>query len=514
MNDQIEINDWLNLDQADEDIGIFNNNELTNNNYYFNFNPNNEDLLLLNQQEESSTTTTTTATIDPSTIISHYPSSSNNNNQFPSYALDPALLTATTNTNNQQSNGDLKITLPLRLPSSFKREEEEEEEEEEEDDIQEQRRNTHSRSSSAITLGQQSSTQPTTHKRTLSHSHALINVPEWEDKPSLEEYKNLTSKEKRQLRNKISARNFRHRRKQHISDLELQVAQRDLTIDNLVQDLCNLKNENKDLKNQVDLLKLKWSDLMKKIEEISISSFPTTSSTTAANSSSTPVPSSSSNNTNPNLPGSPRLRSTKSNGLIPLPNLHKDLGSHTRKPFNGVGGMAGHGNVGVHTTLIPDVSVDVYEGAPIRSPSSYPVESLIIKIEEKEEEILSPQALLELKFENQVDDDKKIKARIGSPFSNKENRSSDDHHQQPDVVSNGSDQEDDDKVKEIERKLWRLVHEVLRPEDDDDEEECAIDPIKLKSVLDGTLVLKLVDPINPPPPYHNLLDQYQVPIRT
>lgn len=33
-------------------------------------------------------------------------------------------------------------------------------------------------------------------------------VPQWADKPDEEEYKKLSSKEKRQLRNKISARNF------------------------------------------------------------------------------------------------------------------------------------------------------------------------------------------------------------------------------------------------------------------------------------------------------------------
>lgn len=46
-----------------------------------------------------------------------------------------------------------------------------------------------------------------------SSRSTLPPVPEWTDKPDPESYKKLNSKEKRQLRNKISARNFRHRRK-------------------------------------------------------------------------------------------------------------------------------------------------------------------------------------------------------------------------------------------------------------------------------------------------------------
>jgi hypothetical protein len=42
-------------------------------------------------------------------------------------------------------------------------------------------------------------------------------VPDWTDKPDPDTYKALGSKEKRQLRNKISARNFRHRRKGELS---------------------------------------------------------------------------------------------------------------------------------------------------------------------------------------------------------------------------------------------------------------------------------------------------------
>lgn len=52
-------------------------------------------------------------------------------------------------------------------------------------------------------------------------------------RPSLEEYNKLSSKEKRQLRNKISARNFRNRRKEYIHLLEEQIAERDSLIQSL-----------------------------------------------------------------------------------------------------------------------------------------------------------------------------------------------------------------------------------------------------------------------------------------
>lgn len=43
--------------------------------------------------------------------------------------------------------------------------------------------------------------------------HIVFPVPDYVDRPSAEDYKKMSSKEKRQMRNKISARNFRHRRK-------------------------------------------------------------------------------------------------------------------------------------------------------------------------------------------------------------------------------------------------------------------------------------------------------------
>jgi hypothetical protein len=59
----------------------------------------------------------------------------------------------------------------------------------------------------------------TTTLHATSTRSTLAPVPEWTDKPDPETYGKLNSKEKRQMRNKISARNFRHRRKGECSNV-------------------------------------------------------------------------------------------------------------------------------------------------------------------------------------------------------------------------------------------------------------------------------------------------------
>lgn len=63
-------------------------------------------------------------------------------------------------------------------------------------------------------------------------------------RPSPEEYNKLSSKEKRQLRNKISARNFRNRRKEYITLLEEKLHERDSMIKQLQDQLSSLRLEN------------------------------------------------------------------------------------------------------------------------------------------------------------------------------------------------------------------------------------------------------------------------------
>ncbi|KAK0534230.1 hypothetical protein OC842_002702 [Tilletia horrida] len=74
-------------------------------------------------------------------------------------------------------------------------------------------------------------------------------------RPSAEEYRKLSSKEKRQLRNKISARNFRTRRKEYIGQLEDQIADRDQIIEGLRQQVAQLTATNRELDEEVKTLR-------------------------------------------------------------------------------------------------------------------------------------------------------------------------------------------------------------------------------------------------------------------
>ncbi|MBW0520707.1 hypothetical protein O181_060422 [Austropuccinia psidii MF-1] len=295
-------------------------------------------------------------------------------------------------------------------------------------------------------------------KRNPSHPHALVQVPDWDDKPSAEEYKLLSSKEKRQLRNKISARNFRHRRKEHISTLEQQLAQRDQTIENLCRDLNQARKENKELQSEIEKMKEKWSDLIKKIGEVSLGSNTLSSPSLNKESINSSFINQVSSVSNHVVPLSPRLKSNnKSNGVFPMPNLHKDLGSHSRKPFNGAGGMAG-GNVGVHTTLIPDISINVYE------EPSWEFGSLSLTNGS------SPQALMESKhlMNQQVERT---------------------HHGDPTLAMNQRESNE-----ELGMQLSQLLFEALRLGPDSN----TIDEEKLRGCLEGRLGLRVVE-LSPPP---------------
>ncbi|WFD21247.1 [phosphatase 2A protein]-leucine-carboxy methyltransferase [Malassezia caprae] len=81
-------------------------------------------------------------------------------------------------------------------------------------------------------------------------------------RPSLDEYNKLSSKEKRQLRNKISARNFRNRRKEYIGLLEEQLTERDSLIKSLQEQISNLRLENTHLQEELRVHKSKTTSTM------------------------------------------------------------------------------------------------------------------------------------------------------------------------------------------------------------------------------------------------------------
>ncbi|CAO3595456.1 unnamed protein product [Absidia cylindrospora] len=71
------------------------------------------------------------------------------------------------------------------------------------------------------------------------------------------EMQHLTSKERRQLRNKISARNFRVRRKEYITELENKVDEQEDEIDKLKQDKKQLNKLNEQLVQEVMQLRMR-----------------------------------------------------------------------------------------------------------------------------------------------------------------------------------------------------------------------------------------------------------------
>lgn len=121
-----------------------------------------------------------------------------------------------------------------------------EEEEDDEDDLEEMEVDVKpatkaARKASTTKKATAASKKAAAAQQQQQHPHALVPVPEWEDRPSKEVYDKLSSKEKRQMRNKISARNFRHRRKAHIDTLEAEISQKDGIITHLREEVGTLR---------------------------------------------------------------------------------------------------------------------------------------------------------------------------------------------------------------------------------------------------------------------------------
>ncbi|KAK7439765.1 hypothetical protein VKT23_017339 [Stygiomarasmius scandens] len=74
-------------------------------------------------------------------------------------------------------------------------------------------------------------------------------------RPPPEVFAKMTSKEKRQLRNKISARNFRVRRKEYITTLETDIAERDRLLEAIRSELGTTRSENLALRQEITALK-------------------------------------------------------------------------------------------------------------------------------------------------------------------------------------------------------------------------------------------------------------------
>ncbi|KAG2340320.1 hypothetical protein BDR05DRAFT_967093 [Suillus weaverae] len=178
-------------------------------------------------------------------------------------------------------------------------------------------------------------------KSKSSKDSAPLKILEPEDwRPSPEEYKKMSSREKRQLRNKISARNFRVRRKEYITTLEGDIAERDRLIDAIRSELGSSHSENTALRQEISALKRCL------LESRHAPDLPP------------PAELQSGPPLSPPLSPAPTPVSVPSTTPLITPNTQKDLPTSPRlgaRPF--WGGFGGMGVTPVHTTLIPPVGV-------------------------------------------------------------------------------------------------------------------------------------------------------------
>ncbi|KAG9311812.1 hypothetical protein JVU11DRAFT_8059 [Chiua virens] len=182
----------------------------------------------------------------------------------------------------------------------------------------------------------------------------ILEPEDW--RPSPDEYKKMSSKEKRQLRNKISARNFRVRRKEYISTLEGDIAERDRLIDAIRSELGSSKSENIALRQEITALKKCL------LEGRALPDLPPPADLP-------PVPAS--------PPPTPPVAAASS--PVVTPNTQKDLPTSPRLSNRAFwGGLGGMGVTPVHTTFVPPIAVlatkpstPFSSGSPILKPSIF-----------------------------------------------------------------------------------------------------------------------------------------------
>ncbi|KAL1411702.1 hypothetical protein Q8F55_002668 [Vanrija albida] len=163
-------------------------------------------------------------------------------------------------------------------------------------------------------------------------------------RPSPEEYKKLSSKEKRQLRNKLSARAFRTRRKDYIGTLEAHIKDRDSVIDAIRAELLSSRAENQDLRHELAALKASTMSVLHP--------------ETAAQVGQSPAMLKALQQTDDNKPQPPTpVRRNTGSSLSPI-NTRKDVGAFdiTRGFWGGNENLlGGGGSTMIHTAFTPEV---------------------------------------------------------------------------------------------------------------------------------------------------------------
>ncbi|KAG0206416.1 hypothetical protein BGX28_002132 [Mortierella sp. GBA30] len=199
-------------------------------------------------------------------------------------------------------------------------------------------------------------------------THGLKTQPgiKTDDIPSSTDLKKMTSKERRQLRNKISARNFRVRRKEYIVTLEGQVLQHKTEARHLREAVTLVQEENLRLKDELEMVRRQLAETT--LSSASAASAISTSALSCHEQAAIAVPLSKENQSlltsimnrnvnsalNPNAKSNLTLTMARPQSPILTPNLFKDVP-------NSSSGSASQNSwkdkkpIMVHTTLVPEI---------------------------------------------------------------------------------------------------------------------------------------------------------------
>ncbi|KAG9320958.1 hypothetical protein KVV02_003447 [Mortierella alpina] len=203
-------------------------------------------------------------------------------------------------------------------------------------------------------------------------THGLKTQPgiKTDDIPSSTDLKKMTSKERRQLRNKISARNFRVRRKEYIVTLEGQVLQHKTEARHLREAVTLVQEENLRLKDELEIVRRKLAETTLSSDASDATMLPMAvgcqeqAGAALAAGSTTPLSKENeklltsimnrSSPLNPNAKSNLTLSMARPQSPILTPNLFKDVP-------NSSSGSASQNSwkdknpIMVHTTLVPEI---------------------------------------------------------------------------------------------------------------------------------------------------------------
>ncbi|KAF9346212.1 hypothetical protein BGX26_002301 [Mortierella sp. AD094] len=203
-------------------------------------------------------------------------------------------------------------------------------------------------------------------------THGLKTQPgiKTDDIPSSTDLKKMTSKERRQLRNKISARNFRVRRKEYIFTLEGQVLQHKTEARHLREAVTLVQEENIRLKSELELVRRQLADTTiansaaaaganVAIAAPSAEQAQTTGSASPLSKESQNLLTSILNRNvtsalNPNVKSNVTLTMARPQSPILTPNLHKDVPNSSSGSAN-PSSWKEKKPIMVHTTLVPEI---------------------------------------------------------------------------------------------------------------------------------------------------------------